>query len=133
MGFDVNVLVMGGRLVKDPISRYTSNETAVTNFRLACGTGQDKALFIDVTVWGKQAETTNQYLSKGSQVIVTGYLDEDSWVADDGTKKTRLKIVARSVQFVGGKKDGGQTNEKPDGSGDIDDIVEGFEEEEFPL
>lgn len=59
-------------------------------------------MFIDVTVWGKSAENSSQYLKKGSAALVEGRLKLDSW-EKDGQKRSKLKVVANKVQFLGGK------------------------------
>lgn len=136
---DLNVLVLSGRLGKDPEMRYTSNERAVCNFPLAVSLyGEDKTLWIDVTVWGKQAENSNKYLSKGSPVAVNGYLTEDSWETDDGQRRRKKYMVANNVQFLGSSKEKEQQpgTTKEEKVEEVDDLLDGAEslgDYDFPL
>ena len=105
-----NKVILIGNLTKDPELRYTAQGTAVASFRLAINSKfksgeemKEETLFIDVTVWGKQGETVSQYLSKGSQCLVEGRLNENSWESD-GQKRTKMEVVASTVRFLG-KKD----------------------------
>ncbi len=112
---NVNKVFLLGRLTRDPELRYTPGGTAVTDLGLAVNryfTARDgearteETLFIDVTVWSRQAENCCQFLKKGQQVHVEGYLRTDSW--DDkttGEKRTKIKVVADNVQFLGGSRD----------------------------
>jgi single-strand DNA-binding protein len=106
---DLNRVFLMGRLTFDPELRRIANGTAVTDLRLATGrsyAGKDgerkeETLYIDVTVWDRQAETCCQYLRKGSAVHVEGHLKMDSW--DDkttGEKRTKIKVQAERVQFL---------------------------------
>ncbi len=105
--------IIGGHLTRDPELKYLASGQALTTFSVASnryyknaeGEKQEEVLFLRTTVWGKQAETVAEYLSKGSPVLVQGYLKENSWTAEDGTEKRQIELVADRVQFVGGKKD----------------------------
>jgi single-strand DNA-binding protein len=106
-----------GNLTRDPELRQTPNGTSVCQFGVAVGrrykdaSGQwtDKASFFDVVVWGAQGESCAQYLSKGRQVAVDGRLEQRSWEAQDGTKRSKVEIIGESVVFVGGP--GGEARE----------------------
>jgi len=82
--------------------------TAVTDISLAINryTGQDsgeETTFIEVTLWGRQAETAGKYLSKGRQAYIEGRLQLDSWEdKQSGQKRTKLKVVGENIQFLGG-------------------------------
>lgn len=136
---DLNVFAATGRLGTQPKMQYTSNGTAVAHFPMAVSLGKDKTMWLDVTVWGKQAENVNQYLDKGSQVSVSGYLTEDVWEDDEGRKRKKIKVIANIVGFLGSPKekaDMGGEQAKAEGSGkaDIDDLLAGgFGEDDFPL
>lgn len=106
---DLNKVFLMGRLTFDPELRYTPSGSAVTDLRLATkrtwpgkdGERKEETLFIDVTVWERQAENCCQYLKKGSGVHVEGFLRLDSW--DDkttGEKRSRIKLIAERVQFL---------------------------------
>lgn len=106
---DLNKVFLMGRLTFDPELRRIPSGTAVTELRLATsrtwmgrdGERKEETLYIDVTVWDRQAETCCQYLRKGSGVHVEGSLKMDSW--DDkttGEKRTKIKVHADRVQFL---------------------------------
>src|SRR4051794_34637367 len=106
---DLNKVFLMGRLTFDPELRYAPSGSAVTELRLAINrvwTGRDgerkeESLFIDVTVWDRQAENCCQYLKKGSQIHIEGSLKMDTW--DDkttGEKRSKIKVLADRVQFL---------------------------------
>jgi single-strand DNA-binding protein len=112
----LNKVFLMGNLTRDPELRRLTNGTAVTDLGLALNrtyTGKDgekreEVVFIDVTVWDRQAETCCQYLKKGRAVHVEGFLKMDSW--DDkttGEKRTKLKVQADRVQFLDRKDEAG--------------------------
>lgn len=123
----LNKVFLIGNLTQDPELRYTPNGAAVTDLRLAVnrvynvqGERREETLFIDVTVWNRQAETCCQYLRKGRPVHVEGYLRMDSW--DDratGEKRSKIKIEAERVQFLDGRRDDGG----PSGTADEDEAA----------
>jgi single-strand DNA-binding protein len=111
---NINRVVLVGNLTKDPELRHTPSGTAVCKLRIAVNTRQkdsatgqwgDKPNYFDVTVWGNQAESCSQYLSKGRPVGVDGRLDWREWEAQDGSKRQAVEIIAESVQFLGGRSD----------------------------
>lgn len=114
---DFNKIFLGGRLTRDPQLSYTPNQTPVVDFGLATNykrTGKDGNLkeevcFVDCVAFGRTGENINKYLSKGGSIFIEGRLTFDSWEAQDGTKRTKHKIVVQGFQFVGGK----DTPEKP--------------------
>ena len=103
-----------GNLTRDPELRQTPSGTSVCKLRIAVNTRQkdqsgnwgDKPNYFDVTVWGNQAESCSQYLSKGRPVAIDGRLDWREWQAQDGSKREAVEIVAESVQFLGGRGEG---------------------------
>lgn len=108
-----NKVIMVGNLTRDPELRYTPQGTAVGTLRLAINSRiksgdeyKEETLFIDAVVWGKQAETCSQYLSKGRQVLVEGRLQERRWESD-GQQRSKMEIVANTVRFLGGGGGGG--------------------------
>jgi single-strand DNA-binding protein len=112
---NINVVVITGNLTRDPDLRTTGGGTSICQLRVAVngrrknqnGEWVDDPNFFDVTVWGKQGENAAQYLSKGRPVAVEGRLDWREWEAKDGSgKRQAVQIIANSVQFLGGKKDG---------------------------
>ena len=108
----MNKVVLIGRLTKDPELRFTPGSgAAVTTLTLAVDkyntkTGQREADFVPVVVWGKQAESTANYMSKGSQVAISGRIQTRSYDAKDGTKRYVTEVVADQfggVEFLGTK------------------------------
>ncbi|MBI4231333.1 MAG: single-stranded DNA-binding protein [Planctomycetes bacterium] len=105
-----NKVMLMGRLTRDPELRYTKGGKAVAEFSLAInstfktreGEKREEATFIDITVWERQAETCAEYLSKGRPVFVEGRLELDKWESKEGEKRSKLKVVATHVQFLGG-------------------------------
>ena len=107
-----NITVVAGNLVRDVELRYTPNGKAVCNLNLAInntyGKGEDKkqdTVFIDVVVWNGMAEACNNYISKGSPIYVEGRLSQESWEDKEGKKRSKIKIIATRVQFLGPKKE----------------------------
>lgn len=105
-----NRIILIGNLTKDPELRYTPSGMAVTTFRLAVNSklkiGNDlreETLFIDTVVFGKQAETCNQYLGKGRKVLVEGRLQERKWESN-GQQRSKFEVVASAVKFIGGPR-----------------------------
>lgn len=102
----MNKVVLIGRLTKDPELRFTPGSgAAVTTLTLAVDkyntkTGQKEADFVPVVVWGKQAESTANYMSKGSQMAISGRIQTRSYDAKDGTKRYVTEVVATEVQFL---------------------------------
>ncbi|MBN1558515.1 MAG: single-stranded DNA-binding protein [Lentisphaerae bacterium] len=100
---NLNRVFLVGNLTKDPEVRYTSSGKAVGDLRLAVTSkfrDSEDTCYVDVTVWERQAETCEQYLSKGSPVLVEGRLKFDEWERD-GQKRSKLSVVASRVQFLG--------------------------------
>lgn len=112
----LNKVILIGRLTRDPELRYTPNTgTAVGSFTLAVnriGGKQEETDFIDIVVWGKQAENCAQYLSKGSLAAVDGRLQIRSYETKEGQKRRVAEVVAFSVQFLSGKSSTGGPNDR---------------------
>lgn len=122
-----NKIILIGNLTKDPELRYTPQGTAVASFRIAVnskikqqGELKDETLFIGVVVFGKQAESAGQYLSKGRSVLVEGRLQERSW-EKDGQKHSRMEVVASSVRFLSKKTGAGES--APQATDSAEDIT----------
>jgi single-strand DNA-binding protein len=118
---DLNKVFLIGRLTQDPELRYTPNGAAVSDLRLATsrtwtnkdGERKEDTLFIDVTVWNRQAENCCQYLKKGRQVHVEGYLRSESWESPAGEKRSKVKVEAERVQFLDRRDDAGGSSDSP--------------------
>jgi len=105
----LNKVILIGNVGNDPEMRYTPNGKPVTSFRMATnyryttsnGERKEETDWFTVSVWGKQAESCNQYLSKGRQVYVEGRLHARSWEGQDGQMRTSLDVTANRVLFIG--------------------------------
>lgn len=109
----LNSVSLIGRLTDDQTLRFTNDGKPVGNFSVAVDTGYgDKkdTSFFSCVLFGKLAETLNQYLTKGKQIGLTGSLRQNRW-EKDGQKNSRVEIVVKDVQLLGGKDE--QTHERP--------------------
>lgn len=114
MASDTNQVVIVGRLTRDPETRALASGTSLCELGVAVNSTQknketqdweDSPNFLNVTCWGKQgggglAETVAKFCAKGDRVCVTGRLQQQTWVEDNGGKRERVSIVANSVQFL---------------------------------
>lgn len=104
-------LVIVGNVGRDPELRYTPSGDPVTNFSVAVnrrwtnrdGQAQEKTTWFRVSVFGRQAELVNQYVTKGRLVLVEGEIDASAYMAQDGTPRASLDLRARNVRFLGGR------------------------------
>jgi single-strand DNA-binding protein len=107
-----NKVILVGNLTRDIELRYTPSGTAVAKFGLATNRvysdpvtkeKKQEVMFIDITVFGRAAETANQYLKKGSQVLIEGRLSLNQWTDQTGQKRSKHEIIAEQVKFLGGR------------------------------
>jgi single-strand DNA-binding protein len=120
MAGDINRVTIVGRLTRDPELAHLASGTAVLKLGVAVNGRQkddggnwiDKPNFFDVKVFGNQADALNQHLSKGRRVGVDGRLDWSSWEAQDGSKRSKVEIIAQSVQFLDSREGGGGNGER---------------------
>ena len=106
-----NKIILIGNLTRDPEVRYTPQGTSVCNFGIAVNRKykqgdelKEEVTFINVVVFGKQADTCGQYLNKGSAVLVEGRLQERRWETDEGQKRSKYEVVAQTVRFLSRKQ-----------------------------
>lgn len=113
---NVNKVILIGNLTRDPEVRYTPKGSAVAELGLAVnryyttegGEKREETTFVDVTLWGRQAELAQQYLNKGRPVYIEGRLQMDTWQdKNTGQQRSKLKVVGDTMQFLGGRNDGG--------------------------
>ena len=111
----MNRIILLGRLTKDPEVRYTNTGKVVAMFVLAVNSpftdanGQRDADFINVVIWGKQAEAVGNNVTKGQRLLVEGRLQIRSYEANDGQKKFVSEVVAYNFEFIEKKGDKGTT------------------------
>ena len=134
-----HTIIIVGNLGRDPEMRYTPAGQAVTNFSVATSrqyTGSDgnqvkETIWFRVSAWGKQAETCNQYLRKGSKVLVEGRLTPDPstggprlWQRQDGTTNASFEVSANTVRFLSsrGEEEGSYQAAEAHVPGEPDDI-----------
>ena len=115
-----------GNLGADPEMRVTQDGTPVTSFRIATnrrwntqdGTTQEETVWFRISVWERQAEACNQYLSKGQRALVVGEMREPStWTDQEGNARASLEVRARNVQFLS-PRDGAQGSAPDQGEGE---------------
>ena len=126
---NLNKVLLIGNLTRDPELRYIPSGAAVANFGLATnrryttqdGEQKEEVCFVEIVVWRKTAEACANYLSKGRPVFIEGYLQYDSWEAEDGQKRNKLRVVADRVQFLGGRREDSAPGESgAGGMGEVD-------------
>ena len=121
----LNKVLLIGNLTRDPEIRYTPKGTSVSDIGLAvnergkdaAGNTTEETVFVDVTLWGKTAENVGQYMKKGSPLFVEGKLQLDSWEdKSTGQKRSKLKVVGVSCQFLPDGKNRGEPRNSGDGN-----------------
>lgn len=105
MSWDINRVILVGRLATDVELRYTPSNVAVARFRVAVGgkqksDGSDNVSFFPIVVWNKQAETCSRFLSKGKQIAVDGRLEQRVWTGQDGIRRNVVEIIAERIEFL---------------------------------
>lgn len=109
MAFDINSVLLVGRLTRDvDLSYLPNNNTPIAKFSIANNTGKDEKSvnYFDVTAWDKLAEVCSQFLKKGSQVVIQGRLQQQRFQDKTGQNRSKVEITATNVQFVGGRQNG---------------------------
>src|SRR5256885_9478409 len=116
-----NKIILVGNLGRDPELRYTPQGTPVCSFSLATderrkdrntGENNDVTTWFRVTLWGRQAETASQYLTKGRPVYIEGRLRVEEWTDRDGKPRHTLEVHATDMQFIGGAGGAGRAEEQ---------------------
>jgi single-strand DNA-binding protein len=111
-----NKVILLGNLTRDPEVRYTPNGIAVASFAIAVNRKykqgdetKDEVSYIDIVVFGKQAESCGQYINKGDSVLIDGRLQQRRWDdKDSGQKRNKIEVVAQSVNFMPKRSSAGQ-------------------------
>jgi len=116
-----NKIILVGNLTRDIELRYTQGGTAVSNtaiatsrkFKAQDGTQKEEVCFVDITFFGRTAEIANQYLKRGSKVLVEGRLKLDQWTDQSGGKRSKHSVTVDNLQMLGSREDnqsGGNSN-----------------------
>jgi single-strand DNA-binding protein len=136
-----HTIIIVGNLGRDPEMRYTPGGQAVTNFSIAVndnytsssGERVERTIWVRVSAWGKQAETCNQYLKKGSKVLVEGRLVADQatggprvWTRQDGTPGSNFEVSASTVRFLSSRSDADSGNQYEEAQGSGQDADDGI-------
>lgn len=134
-----NKVILMGNLTRDPQVRYTQGGSAVAEIGLAVNRSwfdkasnsrKEEVTFIDCTLWGRDAENAGEYLAKGRSVLIEGRLQTDQWEdRETGQKRSKLKVVAESIQYLAGKGEGKRETVPAGG----DQPGEGIPDDEVPF
>jgi single-strand DNA-binding protein len=121
-----NKIILVGNLTRDIELRYTQGGTAVSStaiatsrkFKAQDGTQKEEVCFVDITFFGRTAEIANQYLKRGSKVLVEGRLKLDQWTDQSGGKRSKHTVTVDNLQMLGSRDDnnqGGSNYNQPQG------------------
>lgn len=121
-----NKVILLGNITRDPQLSYLPSNTAVVEFGLAMnrtykkqdGSQGEEVAFVDCQMFGKRAEVINKYVHKGDQLLVEGRLKLDQWDDKEGNKRSKLRVMVESFEFMGKKQ--GDSGEQPEQEQDED-------------
>jgi single-strand DNA-binding protein len=145
MAGDINRVVLVGRLTRDPELRHLPSGQPVLQLGIAVngrtqdegGNWVDKPNFFDVKLFGNRAESLAQHLAKGRRIGVDGRLDWSSWEAQDGSKRSKVEVVAFDIQFLDSRGDGDGQQRQYVPAGDVnanqDDFAPAGVEDDIPF
>ena len=138
-----NKITIVGYLGRDPELKFLPSGNAVCNFSVAAtekrnsrdGEAQETTTWFKITVWGKQAENCNEYLSKGSQAYIEGRLSLQEYTDREGQKRSTLEVNASDVRFLGkkGESDGADRQTRPVTKQEVAKAVQELEDDEIPF
>mgnify|MGYP003526171482 CR=1 FL=1 len=121
-----NKVIIVGNLTRDPEVRFIPSGTAVCDITLAVNSQwtdrksnerKEEVTFVEVTLWGRTAEIAGEYLGKGRPVLIEGRLHQDSWEdKETGQKRSKMKVIAESMQLLGSRDGGGGSGNSGGGS-----------------
>jgi len=119
-----NRVILVGNLTRDIELRYIPSGQAVSDItvavndrrKTASGDWVEEATFVDVTLWGRNAEVASEYLSKGAPVLIEGRLKLDRWETE-GQKRSKLRVICEKMQMLSGRTGGGSSGGSPAGGG----------------
>lgn len=102
----LNVIILAGNAVADPVVRTTGTGKNIATVRLAVNNplNDEEVLYIDVDTWDKQSEFVSKFVKKGNSLSVVGRLKSREYTGNDGIKRTAFSVVCERVNFIGGKK-----------------------------
>lgn len=134
-----NKVILVGNLTRDPDLKTLPSGTAVARLGLAVnnsykskdGNKVEDTLFIDIDVFGKQAETVDQYMKKGSSILVEGKLRYRTWTGNDGVKHYKHDMLAQRIVFMGSNKSSNTSATKAEDQNPAADVPE--EDDDIPF
>lgn len=135
----MNQVQILGRITTNPELRATSNGTSVTSFNVAVNgikdsNGNQRTDFIPVVVWNKQAENVCKYVNKGDQLAITGRIQTSTYEAQDGSKRTKIEVLANGVTFLGTKHEETKDEvQEEDVLADFSNDIELVEDDDLPF
>ncbi|MFV1951443.1 MAG: single-stranded DNA-binding protein [Nitrospinota bacterium] len=136
----LNKVFLMGNLTRDPELRYTAGGSSVADFGIAVNRkykqGDDwkeDVCFVDITVWGKQAENCAEYLNKGRGVFIEGRLQFRSWESEEGQKRSKIEVVANNVQFLSRSMHGQEGQDNVENIGGIEKKENKIVEDDIPF
>ena len=145
MAASFNRVILVGNLTRDPECRYLASGTAVSDIGLAVNdrrkspTGEwvEETTFVDITLWGRQAEVAAEFCSKGVPLLVEGRLKLDTWEAD-GQKRSKLKVIGEKIQLLSapgakGAGSAGMSRAQPQQTQSYDEMVPPGDAEDIPF
>ena len=129
---NLNKILLMGNLTRDPQLSYLPSQTAVVEFGLAInrvfrkqdGSEGRETCFVDCQMFGKRAEVINKYLKKGDPIFVEGRLKYDQWQAQDGSKRSKLRVFVENFEFLGRGGGGGGGGGSSSQGGEAPDLPE---------
>lgn len=110
---NLNKVMLMGNLTRDPESKFLPSGTPVCELGMAInrfwtdqgGERKEQTCFVDLTAFGRQAETLGRYMKRGRPLYVEGRLDFQQWETPEGQKRSKLKVIVENFQFLGGRED----------------------------
>lgn len=135
-----NKVILMGNLTRDPQYSVTTSQTPVVEFGMAMnrrwkgqdGQMKDETCFVDCTMFGRRADVINKYFHKGDPIFVEGRLSFSSWTAQDGSKRSRLRVMVENFEFMGGGSRGGSTQGQTYGQPQTNSQPGGYAEPQQP-
>ena len=121
----LNVIILAGNAVADPVVRTTGSGKNIATVRLAVNNplNDEEVLYIDVDTWEKQAEFVQKFVKKGNSLSVVGRLKSREYTGNDGIKRTAFSVVCERVNFIGSKKKSDAVATAPAQTSDDDVVV----------
>ena len=122
---NLNKVMLMGNLTRDPESKCLPSGTTVCDLGMAInrhytdqsGAKKEQTCFVDLTAFGRQAETLSKYMKKGRPLFIEGRLDFQTWESKEGQKRSKLKVIIENFQFLGGREDAGSGAQQGGGGG----------------